>query len=109
MSGEPDWIDALRAECLRTSQNKTADKIGYSGAAISTVLKGKYRGNLKRIEQAVRGALMNGKIACPALGEIPANECVQHLRNAARWQGTNTMRAKMYRACRACPRFTKED
>ncbi|KAF0674343.1 hypothetical protein PMES_03377, partial [Profundibacterium mesophilum KAUST100406-0324] len=40
---------------------------------------------------------------CPALGTIPSNECRQWRRKADRFQGTNTLRVQMFKACNRCP------
>lgn len=104
-----DWIEALRAACAAESQRRVAGRIGYSASVVSQVLAGVYPGDLAAVEQAVRGALMNGVVACPELGSIEGHLCVGWRRAARRFAATNSMRVRMYRACRACPRFTGED
>lgn len=106
---EPDWIAALRAEAAKTSQNKAAKRIGYSAAAVSQILAGKYPGDQSRIELAVRGALLDGKVDCPSLGSIRADDCVGHMRQAGRLNTTNPLRVRMFRACQACARFKGEE
>lgn len=105
----PDWVRTLAQECDRTSQRVAAAAIGYSAAAVSNVLKARYGvngygGDLKAVEQAVRGALMGAEIACPELGAIPAHGCLDWQRKATTLITTNPLRLRMYRACRACPR-----
>ncbi len=97
-----DWIEVLRAECQRTSQRQAAEAIGYSPAVVSQVLKGAYKGDLSAVETAVRGAFMGRNVACPVLGELPANRCLAYQRQP--FAATNPQRVKLYRACRAgCP------
>lgn len=105
----PDWVRALAEECERTSQRVAATAIGYSPAAVSNVLKARYGrdgygGDLRAVEQAVRGALMGAEIDCPELGPIPAHGCLEWQRRAATLITTNPLRLRMYRACRSCPR-----
>ena len=100
----PDWILVLADHCAKTSQAAAARAIGYSAAVISTVLRGTYAGNLDKVELAVRGAFMDGKVDCPALGEISGQACVEHQRNSVSFRNTNPHRIRMFRACRSCPR-----
>lgn len=105
---EEDWIAALRAECARRSQGKVAEDIGYSAPVISAVLKGSYAANTRKIEQAVRGALMNGRVICPELGTVEAHKCLENQKRARRKEMTNPFRTRMTKACRKCHRFTGE-
>ncbi|MGB1762993.1 hypothetical protein [Alloalcanivorax xenomutans] len=98
----PDWVRVLADECDRTNQNKTAVRIGYSHAVVSTVLGKCYRGDYTAVEQAVKGALMNAKVWCPVAGELAAHQCSEYQR--APFTPTNPIRVRMFRACRAgCP------
>jgi hypothetical protein len=94
-----DWIDILRARCAETSQARVADKIGYSPAVISTVLKGTYAGDLTAVEKAVRGAFMGATVDCPVLGAIASNRCLEEQRKP--FAATNPHRVTLYRACRS--------
>ena len=105
---EEDWVAVLRQACTSSSQGKVAEKIGYSAPVISAVLKGSYRASTEKIEQAVRGVLMNGKGQCPALGTIGAHRCLEHQKGARKRLMTNPLRTRMTRACRKCRRFTGE-
>src|SRR5690606_24583580 len=73
---EQDWVAVLREECDRTSQPKTAARLGVSPAMVNQVLKGVYKGNWERIETLVRGELMNKTVECPILGEISCRRCL---------------------------------
>ena len=99
----PDWIKALaaRADALG-SQRLAAEEIGYSSATINQVLRGRYRGDLGKVEDKVRGALLGETVKCPALGPIGKDRC--HAHQDAPFAATNSMRVRLYRACRAgCP------
>lgn len=96
----PDWVLVLAQECDLSSQNKVADRIGYSPAAVSQLLKNAYKANVQAIKQAVNGAFMGKLIECPMLGDLPANECLKNQRLS--FAVTNPMRVRLYRACRNC-------
>lgn len=106
----PDWIVELAQECNRTTAAKAAKRIGYSSAVISHVLARRYPGDIDRVAAKVRGALMGETVACPIVGEIGRDRCLneQRMDNT----GASSIRAKLYRACRGgCPhsRLTQED
>lgn len=97
-----DWIDALRAEAARTSQGAAAGRLGYSPAVVNQVLKGTYKGDLKSVEEAVRGAIMGAKVDCPVIGDIPRNRCIDHQRRSSSFAATNPLRVQLHRACPTC-------
>lgn len=100
----PDWVMVLADECDLTSQNKVAKRLGYSAAAISCVLNGKYAGSFDRLEAKVRAVLMRDVLDCPSLGEIPSADCKSWREKSTNFRAVNPMRVQMFRACRACPR-----
>lgn len=102
----PDWIETLALECQLKSQSQVAKALDVSPAAVSQVLRGKYAGSTARMEERVRGVYLDGKVSCPALGELPVNECLKHRDHAKSFQMGSPTRALMYRACHRCPRFT---
>lgn len=69
------WLDALRAEVARTSQVRTANRIGVSEATLSQVLSGTYKASTLRVERRVRGALFGQTCECPTLFDPPLNRC----------------------------------
>lgn len=98
----PDWIKALAEACDATSQAKAAERIGYSPAVVSHVLRAAYPGDLTRVEGAVRGAFMAAEIDCPGQNRpIPTDECIGWQRRP--YDGGNHLNVTMFRACRACP------
>lgn len=103
----PEWIETLALECIRTSQNKVAQRLDCSAAMISQVLRRKYPADLSRLEERVRGMFRGQTILCPALGEMPLNLCQDWRAKAGDFQIGNPLRTRMYRACHACPRFQK--
>ena len=99
---EPLWLTTLRRAVKASSLPVVGRQIGYSTGAISAVLNGKYTASLDRVQRAVEGALMGSSIACPVVGDIPSQRCVEH--QSAPFAATNPMRVRLYRACRSgCP------
>jgi len=103
----PDWVQCLADECAASSQNKVAARLHRSASLVSAVLGRTYQGSYDAVEELVRGAYMRAVIQCPALGEIGTNDCQDWMRRAVTFSNINSERVRMYRACRACPRFTK--
>lgn len=102
----PDWVAELARQCDVASQTQVAKAVGYSGAAISCVLRNKYAGDMGAVEKAVRGAFMAAVVDCPVLGELAANICLEHQRRP--FAATNQMRVELYRACQRCPHARKQ-
>lgn len=98
----PDWVAALADLADREGLRGAERRIGYSASALSTVVNGRYAGDVARVEEAVRGALMGHVVACPVLGEIGREVCLSWQRKP--WAPTSSVRAAVHRACRAgCP------
>ena len=81
----PDWVMALAIACDKSTQNRVAGRIGYSAAVVSNVLKAKYSGDLKAVEGAVKGALMNETVVCPVVGDLSRQACGEH-RGVRSWR-----------------------
>lgn len=106
----PDWVEALVKECDQSSQKKVAAQLQISGTVISQSIRNVYPGNLEMVEQLVRDTFMNAPVHCPALKtEISSAACLDHRRRAEVWSHSNPFRVRMQRACRACPKFNKEN
>jgi len=98
----PDWIVRLAQECDRVrSQLAVAKAMNVSATAVNQALGRSYRGRMDLLEARVRGALMRSVVACPVLGDIPTNECMDHQRR--KFRATNPLRVRLYRACKSCP------
>lgn len=106
--GMPDWVRALAVACGKSSQARVAEALGRSGAVVSNILRNKYRADTARIEERVRGVFLDGRVMCPALGELPAHECQDWRGKSRELAMSNALRARMYRACGRCPRNAKE-
>lgn len=97
----PDWIIVLAEEVDRTSQTVAGRRIGYSSSVISQTLAGSYKGDLRSLEAAVRGALMGATLECPVLGEIAKDHCLEEQKIAR--AATSGLRMQLARACKTCP------
>ncbi|MCB1537347.1 MAG: transcriptional regulator [Rhodoblastus sp.] len=97
----PDWIVELAAQCDASTASAVAQRVGYSVSAISSAIRGTYKGDLGKIEQKVRGALMGEIVQCPVLDEITKDRCLAE--QGKKHLGSSSTRAKLYRACRTCP------
>lgn len=105
----PEWVAAMARECAATSQNKVAARLGRSASLVSLVLRAKYPGDLRAVEELFRGAFMAETVNCPALGALPLHECRGWRAKARVFANSNSLRVRMYRACHSCPRNRKED
>lgn len=102
--GMPDWVEVLAVECGRSSQTAVAKQLGRSPAVISQVLRQSYPADMGRIEERVRGVFLDAKVACPAMGHLPIQDCQDWRAKATTFAIGNPLRVRMYRACNACPR-----
>lgn len=104
----PDWVARLAEECELTSQSRVARRLGRSASVVSGVIRAKYPGDTAAIEELVRGVFMKAVVDCHALGKLPTSDCQHWRRKARSFEGHNTQRVTMYRACTRCPRFQAE-
>lgn len=97
----PDWVQALAARIDAVqSQRRAAKEIGYSVGAVNGVLNANYKGNLQKVEAAVRRTIMVSKVECPVLSEITRAECKAN--QARPFSATSGQSMQLYRACRTC-------
>ncbi len=104
----PDWVLVLARQCTERSQAAVARDLDRSGAVISQVLRNSYPADTARIEERVRGLFMDGQIDCPSLGPLSTLQCQDWREKAKAFALGSALRARMFRACNACPRFTAE-
>ncbi|KQZ14336.1 transcriptional regulator [Mesorhizobium sp. Root554] len=95
----PDWVAELAACADREGLRGAEKRVGYSASALSTVINNRYPGDVARVEEKVRGALMGATVTCPALGEIGRDACLDWQKKP--FAATSSIRAAVYRACRA--------
>lgn len=96
----PEWIIVLAEACDRSNQAAVSRQLGVSGAQVNQVLRNTYAGRLDRLEQKVRGTLMNECVACPVLGEITRRRCIDE--QGRDYAATNALRVELRRACKTC-------
>lgn len=103
----PDWVMALAEECDRSTQSAVARRLGVSAGLVSGVLAGTYGrkgGDMQRIEEIVRGALMGAQVICPVMGELTRDRCLDE--QTQPFRATSAQRARLYHACRrGCPHY----
>lgn len=99
----PDWIDVLARKCLEMPQVRVADRIGYSPAVVSQLLRARYKGNVAAVEDAVRGAWMGATVNCPVVGVMRTDVCRQWQAKSRDFKPTNSNRVRMFYACADCP------
>ena len=98
----PSWVIALAEEASRTSASAAAKRINYAPSTISQVISATYRGDLKRVEGMVRGALMASTVDCPVLGEIGQDRCLDE--QGRPFAATSAHRAQLFHWCGGrCP------
>jgi hypothetical protein len=104
----PAWVVAMAEECQASSQNRVAEKMGWSAATISMVLNSAYSGDLAAVEEGFKGAFEGALVHCPALGGLTSQACREWRKRSRKFTVSNTLGATMFRACNACPRNEKE-
>lgn len=105
----PDWIVALATACDRTSQNRAARAIERSASLVSHVLARSYKGDMRAVEDLVRGVFMKGTVECPVFGDLALQECRKWRGRARKFQNVNSQYVQMYRACNRCPVHTQTE
>lgn len=104
----PDWIDALVVACdHENSQRRVAERIKVSTTLVSQAISNTYTAPLDTFEARVRAIYLTEDVECPGLGTITSETCLTWRDTARAGGATNPLRARMRRACHACPNFTK--
>jgi hypothetical protein len=94
----PDWIEALAKECDRTSGMKASNQIGYTNGVVSQVIANKYPGDMTRVKEKVRGALLGATVMCPVFGEFGRDRCLDEQKKGNTF--TSESRGRCFRTCR---------
>lgn len=101
-----DWLTVLRDACAIHGQAVIGRRLRYSAPVISQTLSGTYKGDLKRVQAAVEGALMQATVECPIAGELSRDRCIDNQRRAP--AATNPARIAFARACPKCPHRSQQ-
>jgi hypothetical protein len=96
----PVEIMALAEACTLRPAARVAAEIGYSPAVVSNVLARKYPGDRQAVFARIRGVLLGEQVACPVLGDIGRDQCLDHQKPRA--GSANPTRARLKRACPSC-------
>ena len=96
----PDAMKLLTIKVNETSQAEVARTLGYSGATISTVLKGTCPNPQHILERVVEvfGGLT---VDCPVLGEITLHQCSDERKKP--YSIANSQRVELSKKCPKCP------
>lgn len=103
---EEPWLRELRAEVQRTSQARTAERLGISEATVSQVLSGTYKADTLRIERRVRGELLGDTVECPVMYDVSLRVC-QDMQERKASQAANPQALQCHAACRGLGRFAR--
>jgi hypothetical protein len=101
----PEWVAELVALADAEGLGGAGKRIGYSASAVSTIIARKYAGDLPRVEQMVRGALMAETVDCPVLGDIGRDRCLTEQKEPFR--ATSRLRTQLFHTCKTCPQRRK--
>jgi hypothetical protein len=96
-----DEVIALAEEADRTTGRAAADRIGYSAAVVTQVLRRTYPGDMPTVFARIRGALLAETVGCPVLGEIGRDHCLDE--QSRPFAATNSSRALLAKTCPTCP------
>ncbi|MEM1077428.1 MAG: hypothetical protein AAGI09_02775 [Pseudomonadota bacterium] len=105
----PDWIEALVNACDEAhSQRLVAERIGVSVTMVSQAISNTYASPLDSLESRVRDIYLSDQVDCPGQGTISSETCLNWRDTAVSDLPLNPLRARMRRACFACPIFKGE-
>lgn len=99
------WIKILKKEVEARGLTRVAVELGISKSTVSLVCNGKYPGGTTRIEERIKRIFgTNGRVACPALGEIAPERCADTHAKAREigMKASNPETLKLYRTCLNC-------
>jgi hypothetical protein len=107
----PDWVRLLVDACdaQGSSQNQVAKRIGYSGSAVSNLIRNSYGADLNLIKERVLVIYAPERVTCPALGDIGSEDCLGWRLDAIKLTSAAPLAVRMFRACRKCPRNAKPE
>lgn len=98
---ENDLITMLRQAVDEAgSQSAVARRIGYSPAAVSQVLSGKYGGDMGIFLAKVEEVYGSRQVDCLVLGRIGLSRCAEERRTP--FSASNPVRVRLYRVCKVC-------
>jgi len=82
------------------SQSAVARRIGYSAAAVSQVLSGKYGGDMTTMLARVEEVYGSRTVRCPVLGEIVLSRCAAERHTL--FSASSPVRVRLFSACKRC-------
>ena len=67
---------------------------------VNRVLSNSYNGECGRVEASVQGAFMGVSVACPVLGTLALNRCIDE--QTKPFAAISPTRVALFQACREC-------
>ncbi len=85
-------------------QVRAARELGFSPSLVSQYLKGKYPGNVSKVEERIVRLYREDFVQCPVMGAIEPGECAETYNRAVRIgaKAGNPTTCRLYVACRQC-------
>ena len=99
------WLEILRRQADTRGRAVVARELGISSSTISLVLSDKYPATTDAIEARVMAIYgNNGKVACPAMGDINPELCVSFWEKAQKIgvKCGNPATIRLYKCCLKC-------
>lgn len=82
------------------SQSAVAVDLGISAAVVNHLLKDRYPGDVRRMEERIRGQYMAEVVICPVMGTLSRRHCLDYQARPIAF--TNPGRARLHAACKTC-------
>jgi hypothetical protein len=98
----PREVAALAEAVDNSTGRAVAERIGYSPAVVSHILAKRYPGDVAKVFENIRGALIGETVTCPVAGEITLDRCNKE--QGTPFSSSSPTRIAFWRACRATGR-----
>jgi len=99
------WLEILKKEVNMKGPKQVAKELGLSRTAVDLVCQGKYPAGTEKIEKRIASIYgQDGNVACPILGLITPNRCVETWQRAVNigMKVGNPETLRLYKQCLQC-------
>jgi hypothetical protein len=99
------WIEILKRQVEKKGGKQVAHELGIGRSTVSLLCQAKYPGSTRRMEERIAAIYgKDGKIDCPALGEIDPSTCVDTWNRAKNigMKASNPETLRLYKTCMSC-------
>lgn len=99
----PADVKAALEEAVKRLKTQTAvaAQLGVSAAAVNSLLRDRYLGDVAGMAQRIRGEFMLETVRCPVMGELGRRHCLDYQTRPL--VHTNPLRVRLHVACKTCP------